>query len=260
MAARAIWKGELLLGELRLPVKLYSAVEDRAVHFRMLHARDLAPVEQRIFRKSDGKEVPREEQRKAYQVDAQTAVILQPEDMETLEPPPSRDIEFCQFIPAGLLSDQWFDRPYYLGPDGHTEDYFACAEALRRQEVIGIARWVMRKQRYLGALSAIGGYLTMTTLRRADQVLSFAGVEPEKTTAPHANEIKLAEQLVRSIAGKFDPKQWHSEYRDRVRAMAEAKARGRTIAPFKPRKRAVQGDLAASLKASIAAARGRRVA
>ena len=83
-----------------------------------------------------------------------------------------------------MLGDQWYDRPYYLGPDADDSDYFALADALERKNVVGIARWVMRKKRYVGALTSTNGYLMISTLRRADQVLSFSGIEPAKAPAP----------------------------------------------------------------------------
>jgi DNA end-binding protein Ku len=258
--ARAIWKGHVLLGKHEVPVKMYSALEDRTVHFRLLHTKDRAPVTQHIIRKDTGKDVSREDQRKAFPVSRDTAVILQPEELEKLEPPPSREIHLCRFVSRSLLSDQWYDRPYYLGPDGDDGGYFALAEALERKEVVGIARWVMRKQRYLGALALANQSLMMITLRRADQVLSFAGVEPEKAAAPRENELKLAEQLVTSIAGDFEPELWQNEYRQRLCKLIEAKARGKTLEPVKPTKRASQGDLAESLRASIAAMKEKKVA
>ncbi len=257
---RAIWKGTIALAKLQVGVKLYSAVEDRTVHFHLLHAKDQARVEQHIVRKDTGTDVPKEEMRKAVAIDRTTAVMLQPDDLDGLVPPESRDIEICRFIPPTSLGDQWFDRAYYLGPDGDDEDYFALAEALQRREVLAIAKWVMRKKRYVGALSALDGYLTMTTLRRADQVLSFSGVEPAKTAAPQANEIKLAEQLVASIAGDFDPQQWQNEYRKRLCALIEAKSKGKTLAPVKVKKKAPQVSLADALRASIASAKEKRVA
>ena len=84
--ARAIWKGRLLIGRQDLAVKMYSAVQDRKVHFRLLHARDLSPIEQRIVRKSDGKEVPKKEQVKAFPLDDGNAVIVRDEELESLEP------------------------------------------------------------------------------------------------------------------------------------------------------------------------------
>ncbi len=255
-----MWKGTIELGKQQLDVKLYSAVEDRKIHFRLLHEKDLAPVEQRIVRKDTGEEVDKQDIRKAFALAKNTAVMLEPEDLEKLVPPESREIEVYRFVPRTVLGDQWFDRPYYLGPDGDEQAYFALAQALERKKAMGIARWVMRKKRYVGALSALDGYLTMSTLRRADQVLSFAGVEPAKTSAPHANELKLAEQLVESISSDFDPTLWQNEYRQRLCDLIEAKARGKKLPRVKPKKKAAQASLAESLRASIAAAKEKRVA
>ena len=212
------------------------------------------------MRKDTGKDVPKEEMRKAFAVGPNTAVILQPDELEELVPPESREIELLRFVPASAVGDQWYERPYYLGPDGHTDDYFAFGEALSRKEVIGIARWVMRKKRYLGALSALDGYLTMATLRRADQVLSFSGIEPAKAASPSANELKLAEQLVSSIEADFEPELWQNEYRQRLCKLIEAKARGEKLEPVRRKKKAPQVSLAESLKASIAAAKEKKVA
>lgn len=258
--ARAIWKGIIELGKHRVGVKMYSAAEDRAVHFRMLHRKDGAPVEQHIIRKDTGKDVAKDDIRKAFALGKGTAVILEPTDLEELIPPESRDINLCRFVAPAVLGDQWFERPYYLGPDEDEDSYFALAQALERKKMVGIARWVMRKKRYVGALSSLGGYLTMATLRRAEQVLSFSGIEPAKTAAPHANELKLAEQLVASISADFDPGRWPSEYRQRLYKLIEAKARGEKLERHRPRKKAPQASLSASLRASIAAAREKKVA
>jgi DNA end-binding protein Ku len=258
--ARAMWKGSIELGKHKVGVKMYSAIEDRTVHFHMLHRKDHAPVEQHIVRKDTGKDVPKEEMRKAFAVTKDTAVILQPEDLEKLVPPESRDIHVCRFVPSSVLGDQWYERPYYLGPDEDEDGYFALAQAIERKKMIGIARWVMRKKRYVGALSALDGYLTVSTLRRADQVLSFSGVEPSKEAAPKPNELKLGEQLVSSIEADFDPELWQNEYRQRLCKMIEAKASGKKLEPIKPKKTAPQTSLADSLRASIAAAKEKRVA
>ena len=258
--ARAIWKGQLELGRQKLAVKLYSAVEDRTIHFHLLHAKDLAPVEQHIVRKDNREEVKREDIRKAIALSRQTAVILQPDDLAKLVPAESRDIEITRFVSPTVLGDQWFERPYYVGPDGDASSYFALAAALERKQVIGIARWVMRKKRYVGALSSVDGFLTMTTLRRADQVLSFSGVKPSKAIVPAASELKLAQQLVSSIEADFDPSLWQNEYRARLCKLIEAKARGEKIKSVRPRKKAAPASLADSLRASIAAVKEKKVA
>src|SRR4051812_49110045 len=116
MAARAMWKGSIVIGKLEVPVNMFSAVQDRKVHFELLHAKDLVRVHQRIVRKSDGKEVSKEEQLKAFPVSKDTGVIVRPDELKTIQPQESRDIHLCRFVPRSVIGDQWYDRPYYLGP------------------------------------------------------------------------------------------------------------------------------------------------
>ena len=260
MAARAIWKGRLVLGKLTAGVRLFAAVQDRKIHFHLLHARDLAPVRQRIVRKSDGAEVPRKEQLKAFPVSKEMAVIITPGEMAELEPRESWDIELSRFVKRAVVGDEWYDRPYYLGPDKDAGAYFGIAEVLGREDLVGIARWVMRKQSYLGALTAIDGHLMLITLRRADQILSVASLDIPETRKPEASEIRLAKQLVDSISGDFEPELWKDEYRERLHDLIEAKARGKTIklAAFK-RKRATQ-NLAQVLRESLKGAKEKKVA
>ena len=260
MSARAIWKGQLVLGKEQVAVKMYSAVQDQTVHFHLLHEKDLTPVEQRIVRKDNGREVPKEAQRKAMPLDDGRAVILDPAELETLEPESDRTIQLLRFVPREALGEQWFDRPYYLGPDDDDAAYFALAQALGDGSRIGIARWVMRDKRYLGALSAADGYLRMTTLRRAEQVLAVPAIRPDKARTPSDAEVKLAEQLVESITGKFEPEQWHNDYRERLHKLIDAKAKGTKLRAVPTKAKPASGDLAESLRASLAAAKGKKVA
>jgi DNA end-binding protein Ku len=256
MAARAIWKGHLVLGKQEVAVKMYSAVEDQAVHFHLLHEKDLTPVEQRIVRKDNGREVPKEAQRKAFPLDGQRAVILEPDELDGLEPESDRAIHLLRFVPRDALSDQWFDRPYYLGPDDDGAAYFALAQALGDKSRLGIARWVMRDKRYVGALSVADGYLRMTTLRRAEQVIAVPAVRPDKARTPSEAEMKLADQLVDSITGAFEPAEWHNEYRQRLHELIDAKAKGTRLRLVAAKPKEATQDLAESLRASLAAARG----
>jgi DNA end-binding protein Ku len=255
--ARAIWKGELAIGDEKLAVKMYSAVQDRTVHFRLLDKESLSPVKQRIVRKTDGKEVDKEDRRKAFALDPERAVMLTDKELEELEPETSRDIELLRFVPPSVLGEQWYDRPYYLGPDEDEKSYFALAEALAERKVLGISRWVMRKKRYLGALTELDGHLVMVTLRRAEQVLAA----PELKTAPvNDKELKLAERLVEEISGDFDPTLWQDEYHERVCKLLEAKARGKKIEVAAPRRKRASGALAEQLRQSLSSVKERRVA
>jgi DNA end-binding protein Ku len=227
MAARAIWKGELKLGSTKLPVKLYSAVEDRNVRFHILDDRQRARVKQHMVSPDSGEEVTTEEIRKGYEVEPGKFVIVDEKDLESLKPKPSREIEIGEFVPVDEIPQQFYERAYYLAPDGDQKDYFALAEALEKQKREGIAHWVMRDKNYTGALAAQDGYLVLSTLRNADEVISAEQLPKPGGRAPTSKEIELAKHLVSMLEGEFNPADYKDEYRERVMEFIEKKARGK---------------------------------
>jgi DNA end-binding protein Ku len=244
MAARAIWKGNLKLNSTKVPVKLYSAVQDRTVRFHILDDRARKRVKQHMVSRESGEEVASDQIQKGFEVEPGTFVILDEEDLKSLEPEPSRDIEVSEFLPATAIAPEFYDRPYYLGPDGDQTAYFALAEALSNQEKEGIARWVMRNQIYVGALSAEGDHLVLSTLRHASEVLSAKDLPRPAGRAPDKKELAMAKQLVELLQGEFDPKEFKDEYRDRVMEFIEKKAKGRApkLRVVKPRRSAASLD------------------
>ena len=258
--ARAIWKGVIRFGTAEVPVKLYAAVRDRSVHFRLLHGRSKAPVKQRMVDPTTGKEVPYEEIWRGFEVEEGVFVMLDEEELAELEPEPSRDIEVTRFLPVGTLDHQWYDRPYHLGPDGSNADYLALVKALEKEGREGIARWTMRKKSYSGALRVEEDHLVLITLRHAEEVIPVSALEAPKGRKPDARELKMARQLVAALEAPFDPTEWRDEYRDRVLELVEAKAEGKVVKFPDAPKRTEAEDLSASLEASIAAARERKSA
>jgi len=226
MAARAIWKGELKLNSTKVPVKLYSAVQDQTVRFHILEQKSKTRVKQHMVEPESGKEVSNEEIQKGFEVEPGTFVILDEEELAKLEPEASREIEITQFLPPSQIPPEYFDRPYYLGPDGDQDAYFALAEALRKKEREGVAHWVMRKQPYVGAVRAVDDYLMLFTLRNAEEVLSAKDLPKPAGRAPDKKELAMATQLVELLKGEFDPKEYKDEYRERVMEFVEKKAKG----------------------------------
>jgi DNA end-binding protein Ku len=255
VSARAIWKGVIRVDDLALPVKLYSALEDRQVRFHLLHATDGERVKQRMVHSATGKEVPAEEVRKGFEAEPGVFVLLAEEELAGLEPESSRDIEITRFVAPEVLAHPWYRRPYYLGPDGDREGYFALAEALRRTGKEGVARWVMRKKRYLGALRPVGTHLLLVSLRHADEVISADQLEPPAGRALDPRERKMAEQLVAALEGSFEPGEFHDEYRARVLELIEAKAKGRKVPAKRAPRRPKAAPLAQALEASLRAVR-----
>ena len=121
-----MWKGRITFGSIDLPVKLYSAVTDKSIHFRLLDARNKEPVKQQMMAPDTGDVVPSEEVKTAYQTNAGELVLLDDKELEATEPKDSREIEITRFVDAADVSPAWYDRPYYLGPDeDSTRTYFA---------------------------------------------------------------------------------------------------------------------------------------
>jgi DNA end-binding protein Ku len=226
MAARAIWKGELKLGTTKVPVKLYSAVQDRTVRFHVLDDRQKHRVKQHMIDPDSGEEVPAEEIQKGYEIEPGRFVILTEEDLQKLQPPPSRDIEIVEFVPQTKISQQWYERPYYLGPDSDDKGYFALAEALKNTEHEGIAHWVMRNKYYVGALRSVDDYLFLFTLRDANEVILADDLTKPAGAEPTQKELAMAKQLVEMLQGEFNPTEYKDEYRERVMEFIEKKAKG----------------------------------
>lgn len=253
MAARAIWKGVMKIGTLKVPVKLYSAVQDRKVHFRLLHKTDHEPVKQRLVSADSGDEVEYQTVRKAFPIARGRMVMLESEELEQLEPEDSRDIEITRFVDPSEIDHRWYDRAYYLGPDGDQKSYFAAAAALGRKGKEGVARWTMRDKAYVGALHAEDGYLVLITLRHADEILAADSLKPPGGRELAKRELDMAEQLLSALSGKFEPSEFHDEYRARVMELVEAKSKGHKpkVVAFRPKKQK-DDQLAGALEASLA--------
>jgi DNA end-binding protein Ku len=235
MAARAIWKGELKLGTTRIPVKLYSAVVDRTVHFHILDEKHLMRVKQHMVSPESGDEVATEEIQKGYEIEPGRFVVVTDEELEQLEPKASREIEIAEFVPPEAISQQWYERPYYLAPDGDVKAYFALVEALKNRNREGVAHWVMRKKNYFGALRAEGDYLILVTLRNAEEVISAKDLPKPAGRASTQKELNMAKQLIGMLEDEFNAADYKDEYRERVMEFIEKKAKGKA-----PRLRAVK--------------------
>lgn len=253
MAARAMWKGIIRFGDVRLPVKLYSAVQDRSVHFRLLHERDGVPLEQRMINPSTGRKVEYSEARRGLEIERDLFVVFTPEELDALQPEPSRDIRITRFVEPSQVNHQWYDRPYYLGPDGSEREYAAFARALERRGRDGIARWTMRKKAYLGALGARDGHLLLVTLRHADEIIPASQLEAPEGRELEPREREMAEKFVGALQDRFDPGEYRDEYRDRVLQLIQRKAKGEGIeAPAYEEKEPAREDLADLLERSLA--------
>lgn len=201
MAARAFWKGKLKLNSTTIPIALYAAVTDRSVHFHILEKESQVRVKQHMVNPQTNEDVPRDEIQKGYEIEPGAFVVLSAEELEDFKPEPSREIEITRFVSPERISSQWYDRPYYLGPDGNETAYFALVEALAKKEKEGIVRWVMRGNEYVGALRSQDGYLMLVTLRHSEEVVVAENLSAPEGRALQKNELNIAKQLVNLLEG-----------------------------------------------------------
>jgi DNA end-binding protein Ku len=255
-----MWKASLEIADLRVPVKLYAAAEDRDIHFRLVHAADQIPVQQRMVDPRSGEPVEPSRVRRGIELARGLYVVLDESDLDAIAPKPSRSIEVVRFVPSAAVDPGWYLRPYFLGPDGDGADYAALLEALAATGVRGVARWTMRGRRYFGALAAHDRHLALIALRSAEEVIAWKELEPLEGKPANAGERRLAEQLVAALDAPFDPAELKDEYRERVLAFLRAKAKGRRTAPPREAMPKPVSDLSAALKRSLATARRGRAA
>jgi DNA end-binding protein Ku len=250
MAARSIWNGNLKLGKVGIGVKLYAAVEDREVHFHLLHDRDEERVKQHMVNPNTGEIREGADIHRAFEIKPGTLVLLTDAELAKLEPAPAREIDVERFIPETALEPVWYERPYYLGPVGKSADYHALSSVLAEKKCVGLARWVMRKRVYHGALRGHGDHLTLSTLHSLEEVAQPPKVAPLPRAAD-ARELGMAQQLVDALAGEFEPTEFKNEHRDRVLEAIAAKAKGKRVElPPRERKRPAR-ELSAALEQSL---------
>ena len=261
--ARALWKAVIEFGPMSVPVKLYTAVRPQAIHFHMLHDQDHVRVRQQMVCPAHGDhEVPREHVIRGYELHKDQYVVVQEQDLETCSPLASRAIRVRRFVDPAGIDPLFYEKAYYLGPDEHGHKPYALLVAAMREEGrVAVVEFVMRGKQYLGAVRVTGPVLVLETMRYADEVIPTGEIEAEiRKLKVDERQVKMAEQLVETLAGEFEPARYRDEYQACVTEMIERKARGEKPELRKAKEPAVTKapDLTDVLRASLAQAKSRR--
>jgi DNA end-binding protein Ku len=264
--ARAIWSGTISFGLLNVPVKMYSAVSSQKISFRELRESDGSRVRHKRVAEADGEEVSYDDMVKGYEISPEQYVILTREEIEELAPEKTRAIEIQDFVDVAQIDPIYFNQPYYLAPDKSSERaYSLLARAMEESGKAAIARFVLRNKEHLSAIRSNGKFLTMATMRFADEIVPperLDDVLPQDGEKPAARELEMAEKLIESLSGEWDPEAYKDEYREQLLSLIERKARGEAIvaAPTEEPKPTKAPDLMAALEESLAAVKGEELA
>ncbi|MEZ5186642.1 MAG: Ku protein [Candidatus Nanopelagicales bacterium] len=257
---RAIWKGSIAFGLVSVPVKVYTATEDHDVRFHQVHALDNGRVKyNRVCRECD-KTLELSEIAKAYQVPNGPVVVLGPEDFDSLPVNSSKEIDVVEFVPTAQVDPVRFDKSYLLEPDERSlKPYVLLRQTLEDTDLTAIVKVSLRQKQQLGVLRVREDVLMLQTMLWPDEVRAphFDILDQEVDVRPQ--ELSMAASLVESLAGDFDPDQYHDDYREQLLALIDAKVSGGEGVVASERPAAEGGevvDLLTALRQSLARAEG----
>src|ERR1700736_3103339 len=259
--ARAIWTGAISFGLVTVPVRLYSAIDRKTVRFHQLSGKTGARIAQKRVDPQNDKEVPYEDIVKGYELAPDRYVVIEPGELDALQPEKTRTIEIEDFVELDQIDPIFYDHSYYLAPGpGGAKPYRLLLEAMRETGKVAIARVVIRNKEQLVAIRPTGDVLVMSTMLFADEVLPPERLEELSDGAAaktNKREVDIAKQLVGSLAGGFAPDKYRDTYREQVLELIERKAHGEKIAVQPPPEEvsAPAPDLMSALKASLDAVR-----
>lgn len=238
MAARPIWSGTISFGLLNIPVQLMPGERHLDLHFRMLDSRNNARIRYERVNEETGEEVPWKEVVKAFEYDKGNYVVLEKEDFEKAAPESTESVDIEAFIDAGDIGPEYFEKPYYLVPAKKAEKgYVLLRETLKRLKTAGLARVVIRTREYLSLVLPRDNALLLMLLRYPQEVIADDEYAfPDKKVSAYRvtqKELDMAEALVKSMVGKWKPREYHDDFRERLTKVIEAriKARGVVRAP-----------------------------
>src|SRR3712207_3126996 len=256
---RSIWRGAVSFGLVSIGVKLYSATEDRDIRFHQVHATDGGRIKYQRVCSIDGEEVEYSEIAKGYELPDGQLVILTDEDFDELPLSTRREVDVLQFVDQEEIDPIHFEKTYYLEPDGPAvRPYVLLRDALVNAGQVAITKIALRQRESLAVLRVRDDVLVLHTMRWPDEIRrpDFGFLDEDVTVRPQ--ELQMAEALIASMSGAFDPHEFTDDYREAMTALLEAKQTGGEVQPVPETADpgAAVVDLMSALRRSVERARG----
>ncbi|WP_336208134.1 non-homologous end joining protein Ku [Nonomuraea sp. LPB2021202275-12-8] len=258
---RSIWKGAISFGLVTIPVKLYSATEQKDVTFHQVHRDDGGRIRYKRVCTLDGEEVSYSDIAKGYELGTGEIVVLTDEDFEGLPLSTSRRIDVLQFAPAEQIDPIYFAKSYYLEPDAQgAKPYVLLRNALESSGQVAVVKVALRQRESLATLRVRDGVFVLETMLWPDEIRRPDFEFLEEDIEVRAQELKMAESLITTMEADFDPTEYHDTYREALQEVIEAKVAGKeVVAPPEGEEEAGPAvDLMAALRASVEAAKRER--
>jgi DNA end-binding protein Ku len=260
---RSIWKGSISFGLVSIPVKLYSATEEKDVAFHQVHRTDGGRVKYKRICSIDGEEVAYGDIAKGFELPDGDMVVLTDDDLAELPLTSSREIDVLSFVPLDQVDPIYFAKSYFLEPEAKaTKAYVLLRDALEESGRVAIVKVALRRREALATLRVREGVVTLETMLWPDEIRKADFDFLDELVEVRPQEMAMAHSLIESLTDDFDPSQFTDQYRAALDSVIEAKIEGRDVVPAPdtadlgaPGKVV---DLVAALQASIDAANKNR--
>ncbi len=261
--ARPVWKGSISFGLVNVQVKAFTAVRDHDVHFHQLQKGTGSRIRNRRVSEKSGREVDADNIEMGFEISKGKYVTFSKDELEELRPASTRTIEVSDFVALEDVDPIFYDRTYWLAPDGDAAKtaYQLLLAAMEERGRAAIGTVVMRNKQYLTAIRPLDGALAMSTMRFADEVVARKDIDdiPARRSKPEVKALKLATQIIDSLAGEWKPEQYHDTYAEELRDRIKAKHKGKEIVEDEStEKKADVLDLMEALEASVRDSKSRR--
>jgi DNA end-binding protein Ku len=251
---RAIWKGAITFGMVTIPVRLYTATEQKDVRLRMLCKQHEAPIQEKRVCTEGGEELAWEELARGYEVKKGEFVVLEPDEIDAAKPESSTTIDIGDFVESADIDPVYFEKSYFLEPtEVGAKPFSLLKRALEETERVALARVTIRTRERLATVRAYEDTLILETMFWPDEIRSTGALDlPEGREATvRAKELQMARSLVESLADKFRPESYTDAYRTALEDLIEQKMRGETRAAKRRKPEPKVIDLMEALKASV---------
>ena len=258
---QSIWKGAISFGLVSIPVRLYSATEEKDISFRQVHRDDGGRIRYKRVCSVDGEEVPYGDIAKGYELPDGEMIILDDEDFANLPISSSRAVEVLSFVPAEQVDAVQLGKAYFCDPTGgDIKPYVLLRDSLEKADKVAIVKVALRQRERLSMLRSRDGVLVLQTLLWPDEVREtrFDFLDQDVTVRPQ--ELAMAESYISALSADFDASEYSDHYREALESVIEAKAAGREMkAPVEQAPDSGQVvDLMEALRRSVAEAKSRR--
>jgi DNA end-binding protein Ku len=227
---RAIWSGSLAFGLINIPVRIYSASEERALKFKLLDKHGHCPISYAKVCRGTNKEVKYEDIVKGYEYQKGDFVILTDEDFKKAAPKKTKAIEIVSFTEESEVETKYINKPYFIEPDSKAEKaYVLLREALKKSKKAGIARYVFKDKEHIGLVKPEGNALMLIELRFQDELRTPEDLKIPDKAEYTKKELDIALMLINQLEEHFNVAQYHDTYTEALKKVIEKKAEGRPI-------------------------------